>query len=343
MPDWRSVNVNFNDSNTAMRNAQAGFTNTADVFSNINREIMQREKQALDEAYRQKALDENIRQFEATHALNRDKFNENVRQFGITSDQDQQRIDETIRHNRASEANAGASVALARAKYNQELQNIAKAQELAQSIVAKGGTANEMQTAWAIGAAQRGIYDIANPYAVIAQVETEAEKLQINRAKEAAEKRKEAVFKSEEILGKAGLTGEANKDVRRFMTILTDMGVPPDIAATESINRAGGYRPEGWLDFQGDGNVLNSPDSINDIVEVYSADPSKLSLNQLSTLYNIVSRYGNNVSMNKLNSLIKDRINERNKVLEDYKKRNAGGNNVDWENVEALQRLMSEN
>lgn len=76
---WKDVNVNFNDVNSAMANAREGISKAGTVFGELRKAILDEEQKAIDNAHRQKVLDENVRQFGLQHALNQDKLTEQIR------------------------------------------------------------------------------------------------------------------------------------------------------------------------------------------------------------------------------------------------------------------------
>ena len=76
---WNDVRVNFNDTNSAMANAQSGISKAGTVFGELRKAILDEEQKAVENAYKQKVFDENIRQFGLQHALNQDKLAEQIR------------------------------------------------------------------------------------------------------------------------------------------------------------------------------------------------------------------------------------------------------------------------
>lgn len=83
---WNDVRVNFNDTNSAMSNAQSGISKVGTVFGELRKAILDEEQKAIENAYKQKVFDENVRQFGLQHALNRDKFAEEQLQHKITNE-----------------------------------------------------------------------------------------------------------------------------------------------------------------------------------------------------------------------------------------------------------------
>ena len=76
---WNDVKVNFNDANYAMANAREGISKAGTVFGELRKAILDEEQKAVENAYKQKVFDENIRQFGLQHALNQDKLAEQIR------------------------------------------------------------------------------------------------------------------------------------------------------------------------------------------------------------------------------------------------------------------------
>lgn len=76
---WKDVNVNFNDTNSAMANAREGISKAGTVFGELRKAILDEEQRAVENAYKQKVFDENVRQFGLQHTLNQDKLAEQRR------------------------------------------------------------------------------------------------------------------------------------------------------------------------------------------------------------------------------------------------------------------------
>lgn len=76
---WNDVRVNFNDTNSAMANAQSGISKVGTVFGELRKTILDEEQKAIENAYKQKVFDENVRQFGLQHALNQDRLAEQIR------------------------------------------------------------------------------------------------------------------------------------------------------------------------------------------------------------------------------------------------------------------------
>ena len=71
---WNSINANFNDSNSAMANAQRGISNVGTVFGELRKSILAQEQLEIENAYKQKAFDEQVRQFGLKHNLDERRF-----------------------------------------------------------------------------------------------------------------------------------------------------------------------------------------------------------------------------------------------------------------------------
>ena len=83
---WNDVRVNFNDSNSAMSNAQSSISKVGTVFGELKKTILDEEQKAIENAYRQKVFNENVRQFGLQYALNQDKFAEEQLQNKLTNE-----------------------------------------------------------------------------------------------------------------------------------------------------------------------------------------------------------------------------------------------------------------
>ena len=125
---WNDVKVNFNDANYAMANAREGISKAGTVFGELRKAILDEEQKAVENAYKQKVFDENIRQFGLQHALNQDKLAEQIRSNQATEafrDKDLAARREDARASRAIQARS-ADIAAQRLRlemnaYNQKL------------------------------------------------------------------------------------------------------------------------------------------------------------------------------------------------------------------------------
>lgn len=103
---WKDVNVNFNDTNSAMANAREGISKAGTVFGELRKAILDEEQRAVENAYRQKVFDENVRQFGLQHALNRDKFTEEQKQNDITNQYNDRKLAQDLKIAQGGWANA---------------------------------------------------------------------------------------------------------------------------------------------------------------------------------------------------------------------------------------------
>ena len=76
---WNDVRANFNDANSAMGNAQKGLSQAGTVFGELRKSILDEEQRAVENDYRQKVFDENVRQFGLQYGLDQDKLAEQIR------------------------------------------------------------------------------------------------------------------------------------------------------------------------------------------------------------------------------------------------------------------------
>lgn len=83
---WNDVRVSFNDPNSAMSNAQSSISKVGTVFGELKKTILDEEQKAIENAYKQRIFDENVRQFGLQHALNQDKFAEEQLQNKLTNE-----------------------------------------------------------------------------------------------------------------------------------------------------------------------------------------------------------------------------------------------------------------
>ena len=113
---WNPVSANFGDASAFMRNAGDSFSKAGTVFGELRKSILDEEQRAIENAYKEKQFDENVRQFGERMGLERDQFAFNkdkwADELGLRRDEfglNQRRLEEEIRHNRASEANTAMS------------------------------------------------------------------------------------------------------------------------------------------------------------------------------------------------------------------------------------------
>ena len=66
---WNSINANFNDANSAMGNSLTGISHAGTIFGDVRKTILAQEQNAIDNAYREQALNEQMREFGLSHKL----------------------------------------------------------------------------------------------------------------------------------------------------------------------------------------------------------------------------------------------------------------------------------
>ena len=76
---WSDIKADFGDTGRMFSAAQQGLSNAGTVFGQLRASILAEEQKGIDNAFREKQLNENIRQFGLTNALEQDKFGETKR------------------------------------------------------------------------------------------------------------------------------------------------------------------------------------------------------------------------------------------------------------------------
>lgn len=114
---WNDVRVNFNDANSAMGNAQKGLSQAGTVFGELRKAILDEEQRAIENDYRQKVFDENVRQFGLQYGLDQDKLAEQIRAAQADEAHQAAVLEENIRNNIAQEGLRAQEIAAQRA-YN---------------------------------------------------------------------------------------------------------------------------------------------------------------------------------------------------------------------------------
>ena len=100
---WNNITANVGDPNQAMGNAIQAYSNVGNIFGKLRQSILDEEQRAKDNEFRQKQMDENIRQFDMRLGFDavkhkddmayKDKtFEENKRQFGLNYDQNERKM-----------------------------------------------------------------------------------------------------------------------------------------------------------------------------------------------------------------------------------------------------------
>ena len=111
IPRWNDVRADFGDTGRMFSAAQQGLSNAGTVFGQLRASILAEEQKVIDNAFREKQLNENIRQFGLTNALEQDKFGETKRRnLVLEEDAD---LDRTQRFDIASMQNRTAMAGIA--------------------------------------------------------------------------------------------------------------------------------------------------------------------------------------------------------------------------------------
>ena len=111
IPRWNDVRADFGDTGRMFSAAQQGISNAGTVFGQLRASVLAEEQKGVDNAFREKQLSENIRQFGLTSALERDKFGETQRRnLVLEEDAD---LDRTQRFDIASMQNKTAMAGVA--------------------------------------------------------------------------------------------------------------------------------------------------------------------------------------------------------------------------------------
>lgn len=84
---WNSINANFNDANSAMGNSLTGISHAGTIFGDVRKTILAQEQNAIDNAYREQALNEQIREFGLSHELEIDKHELDKDEFNLKGDE----------------------------------------------------------------------------------------------------------------------------------------------------------------------------------------------------------------------------------------------------------------
>ena len=139
---WNDVRADFRDSNQAFGIAQQGISNAGTVFGQLRASILAEEQKSVDNAFREKQLGENIRQFGLTNALEKDKFGETQRRnLVLEEDADldrTQQFDIANMQNRTAMAGVAAQnrgTSLREKMYNDEQNRLAIQTKVHQDIL----------------------------------------------------------------------------------------------------------------------------------------------------------------------------------------------------------------
>ena len=127
IPRWNDVRADFGDTGRMFSAAQQGLSNAGTVFGQLRASILAEEQKGIDNAFREKQLSENIRQFGLTNALEQDKFGEAKRRNLILEedtdlDREQRAKEAMLQHNASM---AGIGVQRDRLNMDKTIQDIA--------------------------------------------------------------------------------------------------------------------------------------------------------------------------------------------------------------------------
>ena len=142
IPRWNDVRADFGDTGRMFSAAQQGLSNAGTVFGQLRASILAEEQKGIDNAFREKQLSENIRQFGLTNALEQDKFGETKRRnLVLEEDADldrTQRFDIASMQNRTAMAGVAAqnrSTSLREKMYNDEQNRLSIQTKVHQDIL----------------------------------------------------------------------------------------------------------------------------------------------------------------------------------------------------------------
>ena len=142
IPRWNDVRADFGDTGRMFSAAQQGLSNAGTVFGQLRASILAEEQKGIDNAFREKQLNENIRQFGLTNALEQDKFGETKRRnLVLEEDADldrTQRFDIASMQNRTAMAGVAAQnrgTALREKMYNDQQNLLAIQTKVHQDIL----------------------------------------------------------------------------------------------------------------------------------------------------------------------------------------------------------------
>ena len=99
--DWRPIQANFNDANSAMNNSTNNISQAGTIFGQIRKNILEEEQKAIDNEYKERTLAENARQFNLTDRLGRDKLSEENRSHIANEGLKERELVETSKYRQA--------------------------------------------------------------------------------------------------------------------------------------------------------------------------------------------------------------------------------------------------
>lgn len=91
---WEQVKPDFSNSSASMKNTLTSLSQAGTVFGELRKSILDEEQRAVENEYRQKVFDENVRQFGLQHALDQDKFAEQQLQNKIANEYNNRRLEQ---------------------------------------------------------------------------------------------------------------------------------------------------------------------------------------------------------------------------------------------------------
>ena len=109
--DWRPVQANFNDANSAMSNSTSNISQAGTIFGQMRKNILEEEQKAIDNEYKERTLAESARQFNLTDDLGRDKLLEENRSNRTNEGLKERELVETSKYRQAELGLRGASLA----------------------------------------------------------------------------------------------------------------------------------------------------------------------------------------------------------------------------------------
>ena len=122
---WNPVSVNFNDASAFMRNAGDSLSKAGTVFGELRKSILDEEQRAIENAYKEKMFNENVRQFDTRLGWDKDKFSQeqawNREKFDKEQELSYAQLAELAKYHQASIAQQARGNNLAEARWNREV------------------------------------------------------------------------------------------------------------------------------------------------------------------------------------------------------------------------------
>ena len=101
-----TINADTNAGTGAMSGASESFSRAGTVFGELRKSILDEEQRRIENEFKQKQFDENVRQFGETLGLHRDQLSETSRHNMASEALDKARNDITAQHYRWSHEDA---------------------------------------------------------------------------------------------------------------------------------------------------------------------------------------------------------------------------------------------